>query len=94
MISKTLNTTVMLCSPNLGFGSKDVFYHSLCTVGAIALLYANVDSFIIKLIGRWFSNEMLPYLHIQADTLTRNFFQLMLTYGDYYFLPQQEAPCF
>jgi hypothetical protein len=33
----------------------------------MALLCAHVDTDIIRLVGRWHSNEMLRYLHIQAE---------------------------
>ena len=56
------------------------------------LLSASVEIKIIKLIGCWCSNEILRYLNIQAKLLTRNFYQLMLTHGNYSFLPQQYTP--
>ena len=73
MISKTLNTAVMFCNPNLGFEAKDVYGHSLLSTGAMALLCVSVENNIINMIGRWRSNEMLRYLHEQAEPLTSKF---------------------
>jgi hypothetical protein len=33
----------------------------------MALLCAHVDTEIIHLVGRWCSDEMLRYLHVQAE---------------------------
>ena len=58
MISKTLNTAVKFCIPNLVFESNDVSTQPLRAVGAMALLFFRVDSDIIELIGHYCSNEM------------------------------------
>ena len=94
IISKTLKTIITSCGLNLGFEAKDVSALSLRAAGDIVLFCAGVDSNIIKLIGRWHSNEMLIYLHMQAEPLTRNFSKLMITQGKYSLLPQQKASCF
>ena len=95
MISKTLKTDVGFCGTKLGFEAKNVSSHSLRTAGVMALLCSVVDSDIIKLIGSWYSNEILRYLRVQSDTLMRNLLQLMLTHVKYSFLPHQYyVPCF
>ena len=95
MILKTLKTAVDVCGPNLGFKSNDVSARSLCAAGAMSLLCSRVDSVIIKMIGIWRSDETLMYLHVQADTTMKSLLRLMLTNGNYYFLPhQEEVPCF
>jgi hypothetical protein len=58
----------------------------------MALLLAHVDTDIIRLIGRWRSDEMLRYLHLQAQPIMRNFASLMLHGGDYTLLPGQDVP--
>ena len=94
MIPKTLKTAVGSCGPNLGFEAKDISVLSLHTSGAMELLFSEVDGNIIKIIVRWRSNEILRYLHVQAEPLMRHFLQLILTHVNYYFLPQQEeVPC-
>ena len=89
MISKTLKTTVGFCRPNLGFEAKDVYSCYLHAAGDMALLYSGVDSNITNLIGRWRSNNILKYLHVQAEPLMINFLWLMLTHGNYSFLKHQ-----
>ena len=64
MIYRTLKTTVKFFGPDLVFESKDVSVQSLRVAFAMALLYAGVNSNIIKLVGHWHINDMLCYLHV------------------------------
>ena len=49
----------------------------------MALLCSGVDKDIINLIGRWRSDEMMRYLHVQAEPIMRNFSKLMISNGNY-----------
>jgi hypothetical protein len=59
--------------------------------GAMALLCARVDPLLVQLVGRWKSDAMLRYLHLQAtnmhDLATR-----MLSGGEFKLLPNQTLP--
>ena len=57
----------VLSSPELGFASSDVSARSTRAGGAMALLCAGIDEDRIRLIGRWKSDEMYRYLHVQAQ---------------------------
>ena len=89
MILKTLKTVVGFCGPNLGFEAKNVSTRYLRAAGAMALLCLVIDRNITKMTGRWRIDEMLRYLHGQAEPLMRKFSQLMLTHGNYSFLTHQ-----
>ena len=68
MITAHLKAMVkLLAGTYLGFTYKDVSTWTLWAVGAIALLCYGVDNVIISLIGRWRSDEMLGYIHVQAE---------------------------
>jgi hypothetical protein len=56
---------------------------SLQAGGAMALLYAQVDDNIMRLLGRWQSDAMLRYLHLQAHPVMRNSAAQMLQLGMY-----------
>jgi hypothetical protein len=92
------NITLMLClsisalGPGIGLLPSDITVKSLRAGGAMALLLAHVDTNIIRLISRWCSDEMLRYLHLQAQPIMRNFASLMLHGGDYMLLPGQDVP--
>ena len=58
----------------------------------MALLCAHIDTNTIHLIGRWHSNEMLCYLHIQAKPIMHDFSKCMLQQGSFTLLPNQEVP--
>jgi hypothetical protein len=58
----------------------------------MALLCAHVDTDVIRLLGRWRSDEMLRYLHVQAEPIMRDFLQRMLAGGAFTLLPNQDVP--
>jgi hypothetical protein len=58
----------------------------------MALLCAHVDTDVIRLLGRWRSDEMLRYLHVQAEPVMRDFSRLMLAGGAFNLLPNQDVP--
>ena len=57
-----------------------------------AAFLARVDPDVIRLIGRWRSDEMLRYLHVQAYSLMKDYSRLMLSSGDYTLIPNQLVP--
>jgi hypothetical protein len=88
--------TAMLCRtcrqmPKLGLQPEDISARPLRTGGVMALLCAQVDPLLVQLIGRWKSDAMLRYLHLQAtnihDPVTR-----MLSGGEFKLLPNQTLP--
>jgi hypothetical protein len=58
----------------------------------MALLCAQVDSNVIKLVGRWCSDEMLQYLHLQAYPKMHTFARLMSHGGNFRLLPNLQLP--
>jgi hypothetical protein len=60
----------------------------------MALLCAKVDTDLIQLLGRWRSDVMLRYLHVQAQPVMRNFASLMLQGGQFALIPGQDVPNF
>ena len=94
MITDTIRLAVRFLGPSLGFLAKDVTARCLRASGANALLCAGVDTDVIRLIGRWRSDEMLRYLHTQVGPLLRGFSQRMLSGGAFTLIPNQEVPTF
>ena len=78
--------------PDLGFLPQDISARCLQAAGATALLLARVDPDIIRLIGRWRSDEMLRYLHVQAQPLMKTYAQQMLHAGTYALIPNHTVP--
>jgi len=91
-ITNCIRTAVSDLGPTLGFMPCDVSAQCLRAAGATALLLAQVNTDIIRLIGRWKSDEMFQYLHIQAYPLMRNYSQLMLSAGTYTLISNHLVP--
>ncbi len=93
LITETLQNAVSFLGPSLGFLPSDVSARCLRAAGANALLCANVDPDVIRLLGRWRSDEMLRYLHLQAAPLMNDFSRRMLAGGQFTLIPNQLVPC-
>jgi hypothetical protein len=91
-LTSTLRLAVTVLGAAYNFNASDVSARSLRAAGAMALLCAHVDSDRIRLIGRWRSDEMLRYLHVQAEPVMRDFSSRMLHGGAYAFLPHPPPP--
>ena len=87
-IMAALRVAMVILGSTLGFLPTDISARSLRASRAIALLCEQVDSDVIHLLGRWRSDEMLRYLHIQAKPVMRDFLALrMLMHGNFLLTP-------
>jgi hypothetical protein len=92
-ITAALRTAVYALGPTtLGFKPSDITARCLRAAGAMALLCARVDTDIIRLLGRWRSDEMLRYLHLSAQPIMRDFSRQMLQGGAFVLNPMAETP--
>ncbi|KAL3817629.1 hypothetical protein ACHAXA_011717 [Cyclostephanos tholiformis] len=87
-----IRDAIAACGPHLGFLPTEVSARCLRAAGVTALLLARVDPDVICLIGRWRSDEMLRYLHVQAYPLMRDYAQRMLSAGTYTLIPNHLVP--
>lgn len=92
LITSTLRDSVRFLGHELGFLESDISARCLRAAGANALLLAKIDPDIIRLIGRWRSDEMLRYLHVQAAPLMAQYSRRMLDAGNYTLIPNQTVP--
>ena len=90
-ITLVLRNAVAILGHSVGFNKEDISARSLRAAGAMALLCANVDSDKIKLVGRWRSDEMLRYLHVQAAPVMKDFSKKMITDGEFSLIPNQSV---
>jgi hypothetical protein len=70
-----------------GHDPAGVTIKALRATGAMALIVARIDSDLIRLLGRWQSDSMLRYLHVQAVPVIQNFARAMNAYGHLQTLP-------
>jgi hypothetical protein len=86
-----LRIAVTALGPHYGISSSDVSVRSLRSSGAMALLCAKVDTDMIRLLGRWRSDEMLRYLHIQSFPIVAPFASQMLRHGHFTLIPNLQG---
>ena len=91
-ITAALRLAAIALYDQTGISPGEISARSLRAGGAMALLCAHVDTDIIRLVGRWRSDEMLRYLHTQAYPLMHTFAQAMSTFGSFSLLPGQYVP--
>eukprot|EP00978_Attheya_sp_CCMP212_P020134 scaffold57235_cov58-Attheya_sp.AAC.8 len=92
-VTQAICLATIIVGPQVGFLPSDVSAHSLCLSGAMAMLCAGIDSLIIKMLGRWRSDEMLRYLHVQVTPVSVSIANRMRQNGDFtLLLPNQQVP--
>ena len=86
-ITPTILTTririAVALHPDLGRKTSDYSARSTRSGGAMALLCAGIDGDRIHLIGRWRSDEMYRYLHVQAQPVMTGIAAAMLRGGNF-----------
>lgn len=75
-----------------GIASHELSARSLRAGGAMAMLCANIDFDTIKLLGRWYSDAMVRYLHAQAQPVVQQLAVKMYNHGTYSFLSNETVP--
>jgi hypothetical protein len=71
---------------------KLVLDTSLCAGGVMVLLHGRVDLSNIRMMGRWHSDAMLRYFHVQAQPILGNYAARMFNEGNNSFLPDETRP--
>jgi hypothetical protein len=77
----------LLLHPDPAYTVADVSVRSTRAGGAMALLCAGIDSDRIRLVGRWRSDEMYRYLHVQAQPVMTGLSAAMLRGGSFRLTP-------
>jgi hypothetical protein len=90
-LTMLLPTAVTHSSPPLGIKPTDINEKSLCSTGAMSLLNQLVDSDRIRLLGRWQSDAMLSYLHVQAHNVKSGFSSIIMQGGDFTLIPSSSS---
>jgi hypothetical protein len=86
-LTQHLRTALSAIQYEVGVTPLDISVRSLRASGAMALLCAEVDTDRIRLLGRWRSDEMLRYLHVQAFPIVAPLASQMVRHGFYSFFP-------
>jgi hypothetical protein len=78
--------------PHLHLRPADITGRSLRAGGAMAMLCGQVDSDVIRLIGRWRSDAMFRYLHAHVLPLISHLAPTMLQHGTFSIMPNADLP--
>jgi len=89
-LTTQLRLTVSTMGQHYGLQPDDISIRSLRASGAMALLCARVDTDTIRLLGRWRSDEMLRYLHVQTYPIVAPLASRMLQQGNFTLIPNQQ----
>jgi len=84
-LTQHLHIALSAIQYEVGITPADISVRSLRASGAMALLCAEVDIDKIRLLGRWRSDEMLRYLHVQAFPIVAPLASQMVRHGFYSF---------
>jgi hypothetical protein len=91
-LTATLRQAAHATGGPYGIVPADISARSLRSSGAMALLCAAVDTDVIRLLGRWRSDEMMRYLHVQALPILAPLATQMVTHGAFALLPNPPIP--
>jgi hypothetical protein len=91
-ITDALRLATLSNSHQTGLHPCDISAWSLRAGGAMALLCGRIDHNTIRMLGRWHSDAMMRYLHLQAKPLMKQFAPAMFNNGSYSFLPSDTVP--
>jgi hypothetical protein len=92
VLTSSLRQSAATLGPTIGLSPGDISIRSLRSSGAMALLCGNVDTDRIRLLGRWRSDEMLRYLHVQAFPVVANIASTMPQHGNFALIPNNPHP--
>ena len=92
IVTASLRVAAALTFPIYGFSPADVNARALRAGGAMSLLCARIDTNIIKMVGRWRSDAMFRYLHLQSYSLMHSLAPCMLQSGSFTLVHNQNLP--
>jgi hypothetical protein len=91
-VTDTLRSAMAANVHRTGVQAHEISTRSLRASGDMALICGKVDFDLIQILGRWHSDAMIWYLHMQAQPVMQNFTSTMFNIGTYKFLPDEMVP--
>jgi hypothetical protein len=91
-ITELLRAGAASVGSSCGVLPSELSARSLRSSGAMAMMCGGIDKLFTRLRGRWKSDAMLSYLHVQAQPLVADVASRMLEGGNYAMVPGQNVP--
>ena len=87
MITLIRSAATLIGEDKLGFPASELGTHSIRSGAAMAMCLEGVETFQIKLIGRWSSDAFLRYIRKQVMEFAQNVSGRMIRTPDFYSIP-------
>jgi hypothetical protein len=91
-ITDTLQHTINMNLHHTGIHANEISARSLRAGGAMAMICSKIDLNNIRMMGRWHSDAMMRYLHVQAQPIIERYAAKMFNNGTYTFQPYKTVP--
>jgi hypothetical protein len=91
-ITDTIRQAMIINFHRTGINPAEVSARSLRAGGAMALICSKLDKNLIRMLGRWHSDAMIRYLHMQAQPIVQHFASKMYNNVTYSVLPDETVP--
>jgi hypothetical protein len=90
-LTAALRRSATALQAHLGIDPREISAGSLRPGGATAMLAAKIDLNITQLVGRWRSDEMLKYLHVQSINIMQDHARRIYEQGHFTYQPDQNV---
>jgi hypothetical protein len=91
-ITDTLRHAMTMNYHRTGIHANEISARSLRAGGAMAMMCIKIDLNTIRMMGRWHSDAMMRYLHVQAQPIIERYAAKMFNNGTYTFQPDETVP--
>jgi hypothetical protein len=91
-ITDTLRHAMTMNYHCTGIHANEISARSLRAGGAMAMMCSKIDLNNIHMMGRWHSDAMIRYLHVQAQPIIERYAAKMFNNGTYTFQPDETVP--
>jgi hypothetical protein len=82
-ITETLRHSMTMNYHHTGIHASEISARTLRAWGAMAMMYSKIDMKNIRMMGRWHSDAMVRYLHVQAQPIIECYAAKMFNNGTY-----------
>jgi hypothetical protein len=88
-ITDTLRHAMTVNYHRIGIHANEISARSLRAGGAMAMMCSKIDLNNIRMMGRWHSDAMMRYLHVQTQPIVKRYAAKMFNNGTYTFQPDE-----
>jgi hypothetical protein len=91
-VTETLRHAMRLNLHRTSIKAADISARSVRAGDAMSMFFGKIDINNIRFMGRWHSDAMMRYVHVQAQPIVGRFAEVMYNNGAYTFQPDETVP--